>query len=269
MNQQTNNYTPGDFKPSPNYQSYGAPQYAPQPAPIQPSPQYPQSSKPIAAIFEYDSNGQKIRLTKETVQQYLVGDKVNITDQEFMFFGELCRARKLNPFLREAYLIKYGSSPAQLVVSKDVILKRAVLNPNYDGKESGIIIKNNATGQISERGGCFYDSTSETLLGGWAKIYRKDWSKPEFQSVSLHEVSKKTKDGSTNSNWTTQAATMVEKVAKTRALREAFVEDFAGMYIEDEFNNEPENVKPNVEAIDPMEQQAVNVRTKSVNINDL
>ena len=72
--------------------------------------------------------------------------------------------------LEEAYLIKYSEKQAaQLVVSKDVILKRAVLHPQYDGKESGLIIKNQE-GIIEERNGCFWDPTSETLVGGWCRV---------------------------------------------------------------------------------------------------
>ena len=40
-------------------------------------------------------------------------------------FIELCKAQKLNPFIREAYLIKFGISPANIVVGKDVFVKRA------------------------------------------------------------------------------------------------------------------------------------------------
>ena len=186
---------------------------------------------------EYEVDGQKIKLTQSIVQQYIVGTQANITLPEFKFFAELCQARKLNPFLKEAYLIKYSEKqPAQMVVSKDVVLKRAVLHPQYDGKESGVIIRT-SEGNIMERAGCFVDFKNEELLGGWCKVYRKDWKRPEFMSVSLDEVASRKNDGTLNSNWLTKSATMVEKVAKVRALREAFVEEFGGMYIDDEFSN--------------------------------
>lgn len=216
---------------------------------------------------EYEVNGQKIKLTQSIVQQYIVGNQASITLQEFKLFTELCQARKLNPFLREAYLIKYDSSPAQLVVSKDVVLKRAVLHPQYDGKESGVIVRT-AEGNIIERAGCFVDSKNEELLGGWCKVYRKDWKRPEFMSVSLNEVASKKRDGSLNVNWATKSATMVEKVAKVRALREAFVEEFSGMYIEDEFNNQVnEEPKEPQKAPDPLD--TIEADFKTVDINDL
>ena len=185
----------------------------------------------------YEANGEQIRLTPSIVQQYIVGDSGTITLQEFKFFTELCKARKLNPFLKEAYCIKFGNQPAQIVVGKDAILKRAIIHPDYDGMESGIIVMNTASGEIIERKGTFYLKNSEQLVGGWAKVYRKNWKYPTYCSVSFDEVANRKKDGSLNSNWTGKGATMVEKVAKVRALRETFIEDLSGMYDADEMNS--------------------------------
>lgn len=184
----------------------------------------------------YEANGEQIRLTPSIVQQYIVGDSGTITLQEFKFFTELCKARKLNPFLKEAYCIKFGNQPAQIVVGKDAILKRAIIHPDYDGMESGIIVMNTASGEIIERKGTFYLKNSEQLVGGWAKVYRKNWKYPTYCSVSFDEVANRKKDGSLNSNWAGKGATMVEKVAKVRALRETFIEDLQGMYDADEMN---------------------------------
>lgn len=188
----------------------------------------------LAVIYEV--NGEQIKLTPSIVQQYIVGDSGTITLPEFKFFTELCKARKLNPFLKEAYCIKYGSQPAQIVVGKDAILKRAIVHPDYDGMESGVIVQVIETGEIIERKGTFYLNSEEKLVGGWAKVYRKNWKYPTFCSVSFDEVANKKKDGSLNSNWAGKGATMVEKVAKVRALRETFIEDLQGMYEADEMN---------------------------------
>ena len=184
----------------------------------------------------YLVDGNEIKLTPSIVQNYLVGNDAKITLPEFKMFTELCKVRKLNPFLKEAYCIKYGSSPATIVVGKDVILKRAILHPQYDGKESGVITQN-ASGEIEERNGCFVPP-GDTLVGGWAKVYRKDHTHAEYMSVSLDEVQGKRKDGTTNATWAGKSATMVEKVAKVRALREAFVDELSGMYDAGEMNIE-------------------------------
>lgn len=216
----------------------------------------------IAVVYEV--NGEQIRLTPSIVQQYIVGDSGTITLPEFKFFTELCKARKLNPFLKEAYCIKYGSNPAQIVVGKDAILKRAIVHPDYDGMESGVIVQVIETGEIIERKGTFYLNSEEKLVGGWAKVYRKNWKYPTFCSVSFDEVANKKKDGSLNSNWAGKGATMVEKVAKVRALRETFIEDLQGMYEADEMNvpapeapSEPEPVI--IEQAEPAGEQPIDV----------
>ena len=80
-------------------------------------------------VVKFEVEGQEVKLSKQIVQEYIVGTEVPITNQEFKLVTELCKVRKLNPFLREAYLIKYKTeTPAQLVVGKDAILKRAVLS---------------------------------------------------------------------------------------------------------------------------------------------
>ena len=210
-------------------------------------------------MVKYEIDGQEIKLTPSIVQEYIVGTDAKITMQEFKLFTELCKCRKLNPFLREAYLIKYkAGQPASLVVGKDAILKRAVLNPNYNGMKSGIIIQKE-DGTIEERKGLFYLPEKEIIDGGWAEVYRKDWEHPTYCSVSFEEVAQRKNDGSLNSNWSTKKATMIEKVAKVRALRETFVEDLAGMYEAEEMDTPPVKVDNVVEVIEQAEQQDENI----------
>ena len=216
-------------------------------------------SQELTVKFEID--GQEIKLTPKIVQEYIVGTEAKTTNQEFKLFTELCKVRKLNPFLREAYLIKYkDNQPAQIVVGKDAILKRAVLNPQYDGMESGIIVQKE-DGSVEERKGTF-KLGDEQLVGAWARVFRKDWTHPTYASVSFLEVAQKKSDGSLNSNWSTKGATMVEKVAKVRALRETFVEDLGGMYEAEEVQQELPTQEP---IIVQTETQEENEKVVSMN----
>lgn len=214
--------------------------------------------------IEYEVDGNKIKLSPSIVQNYIVGDSGQITLAEFKFFSELCIARKLNPFLKEAYCIKFGNQPAQIVVGKDAVLKRAIRNADYNGMESGVIVQVIETGEIIERKGTFYIKAEERIVGGWAKVYRKNWEYPTYCSVSFDEVAQTKKDGSLNSNWQGKGATMVEKVAKVRALRETFIEDLGGMYEAEEMGVDlpRENTVQNDEVIpqnEPIEVEAVPV----------
>ena len=211
-------------------------------------------------MVKYQIGDSEIKLTPSIVQNYIVGSDAKITLQEFKLFTELCRVRKLNPFLKEAYCIKYGNQPATIVVGKDLIVNRAIQNPQYDGKESGVIVLDDDK-NIIERQGCFV-APNEVLVGGWCKVYRKDHQYPEYMSVSINECSKKKSNGSLNSNWTSQPATMIEKVAKVRALREAFCDDLGGMYDESEMN-----VSQSSETIQDVSSYEDN--TEKVSLNDL
>ena len=224
-------------------------------------------------LVVYEVDGNEVKLSPSIVQKYIVGDSGQITMPEFKFFTELCKARKLNPFLKEAYCIKFGSQPAQIVVGKDAVLKRAILNPNYNGMESGVIVEKIETGEIIERKGTFYLKAKENLVGGWAKVYRKNWEYPIFCSVSFDEVAQTKKDGSLNSNWATKGATMVEKVAKVRALRETFIEDLSGMYEAEEMGVDlpKENQAPQ-EIIDQNEPEIIEaeiVETEVVSMDEI
>ena len=223
----------------------------------------------IAVVYEVD--GEQIKLTPSIVQEYIVGTDAQITLPEFKMFTSLCKARKLNPFLKEAYCIKYGKQAAQIVVGKDAILKRAILNPNYDGMESGVIVQTIETGEIIERKGTFYIRAEEKLVGGWAKVYRKDWTHPTYCSVAFDEVAQRKNDGSLNSNWSGKGATMVEKVAKVRALRETFIEDLGGMYEAEEMGVDLPQAQPQPQEA-PIIQQAepiIEAQPVEVSMSDL
>ena len=213
------------------------------------------NTKELTVSYKIDDN--EIKLTPSIVQQYIVGSDAKITMQEFKFFTELCKVQKLNPFLKEAYCIKYGSEPATIVVGKDVFVKRAVNNPQYNGKETGIIVLS-SDGEIKERHGCFF-APEEIVIGGWAKVYRKDREYPEYMSVSVEEVAGKKRDGNFNMNWANKKATMVEKVAKVRALREAFIDDLQGMYVEEEFEVDKAHQKA-----EPVKSEVIEVQAEVV-----
>lgn len=188
-------------------------------------------------LVEFTANGEKIKLSPAIVRSYLVNGNGQITDQEVVYFINLCKSQGLNPFIKDCYLIKYGNStPAQMVVSKDVFLKRAERNSEFDGLEAGIIVVNNESGELTYRKGAFYLKEQEEVVGGWADVYKKNISHPAHIEVAFDEYAGRKNDGTLNSQWSSKAATMIRKVAITQALRETFPNDFQQMYSEEEMN---------------------------------
>lgn len=220
----------------------------------------------------------EITLSSNIVKDYLIAGGGDVTNQEVKLFIALCSAHKLNPFIKEAHLIKYGSSPATMVVSKDVYQKRANKNPLYKGKKAGIIVVNNETREIIYREGMFYMKDHETLVGGWCEIYKHKNMMPERIEVSLDEYIGRKKDGTVNSQWSGKPATMIRKVAVAQALREAFTEDFQGMYIAEEFGEDSETLdsRPinedniiNAAAVEKETAQAISETTSALKVENI
>jgi phage recombination protein Bet len=185
------------------------------------------------SVTTFTVGNDTVTLSPSIVRNYLTNGNGAVTDQEVNYFVHLCRGQGLNPFLKEIYLIKFGTQPATFVVSKEAFLKRAEANPQYDGSESGIIVLNK-DGELIERKGGFFLKDSEQVVGGWAKVYRKDRKYPSDVQVTFEEYAGRTKDGNLNSNWANRPATMIKKVALVQALREAFPNDLNNLYTEEE-----------------------------------
>lgn len=185
------------------------------------------------SVTTFTVGNDTVTLSPSIVRNYLTNGNGAVTDQEVNYFVHLCRGQRLNPFLKEIYLIKFGQQPATFVVSKEAFLKRAEANPQYDGAESGIIVLNK-DGELIERKGGFFLKDSEQVVGGWAKVYRKDRKYPSDVQVTFEEYAGRTKDGNLNSNWANRPATMIKKVALVQALREAFPNDLNNLYTEEE-----------------------------------
>lgn len=192
--------------------------------------------------IEYKCGDETVKLSPSIIRNYLVsGDGGQVTDQEVAMFLNLCRYQHLNPFLKEAYLIKYGNQPATIVTGKEAIMKRAVRNPNFAGMEAGVVVWTNLNETGAETmeyrpGALVVDG--EDLLGGWAKVHVKGYNVPVEAVASYKEYVGRKKDGTINQQWTSKPATMIRKVALVQAMREAFPEDLGGMYAFEEMGVE-------------------------------
>lgn len=195
----------------------------------------PQQKKDAIAVFQ--ANGMEVKLTPAIVKNYLVsGDKDRVTDQEVAMFINLCKYSGLNPWLKEAYCIKYGSEPATMVTGKDAFMKRAESIPAFDGMQAGIVVTNQ-DGEINYREGSV-KLPGEEIIGGWAEVFRKDRQHSARVEVSFEEYAARKKDGTLNAQWSKKPATMIRKVALVQALREAFPSNLGGMYAAEEVGRE-------------------------------
>lgn len=192
------------------------------------------------AIAFTDDVGANVTVTADDVRNLICQ---NADQKEVSLFLQLCKSQRLNPFVKDAYLVKYGSNPAQMITNYQVFNRRACRNDNYAGIENGVVVLRN--GEIVHKdGSAVYKAAGETLLGGWAKVYFKDNRKPAYAEVALDDYS------TGKSNWAKMPGVMIEKCAKAAAWRLAFPDDFQGMYVSEEMQQaQPQQVESYTEPV--------------------
>ncbi len=187
-----------------------------------------QAATPSKPVEITAADGQHMAVTFDDVRNFICA---KATDAECKIFLETCKQYRLNPFTKEAYLIHYDNNsedtPSTIVLGKNCYMQMAERHPAFDGFEAGIIVFDKASGALEKReGSIVYDG--EDLVGGWAKVYRKDRTRPSYEEVRLTEYD------TGKSLWKTKKATMIRKVALVHALREAFPSTFGTLYDESE-----------------------------------
>lgn len=187
-------------------------------------------------LVKIETDNGEVELSAEIIRKYLVptgrdGKAAAVTDQEVTMFLNLCKYQRLNPFLREVYLIKYGSSPATMVTGKETFLKRAMKNPKYKGHETLIT----DDGQVA---------TAKVYVDGYVvpitvsvDFVEYVGMKDEYQYDPKQGKSVATGKKVPNGMWATKPKTMLKKVALVQALREAFPDDFGGLYSQEEISH--------------------------------
>lgn len=135
------------------------------------------------------------------------------TESEFKMFIEFCRATGLNPYKKEIWFIKTKHG-VQMMTGINGFLAIANRHPQFDGMEVSIQEEN------------------EKLVSATAKVYRKDRKIPSCATVYLQEYFKASQFG--NGMWEKMPRMMLQKVAKSVALREAFPQELGGMYTQEE-----------------------------------
>lgn len=164
--------------------------------------------------------GEILILDKNTVQKY-VANGMEISDSEYNMFFQLCKVYQVNPFLKEAYLVKYSpTDPATIILDYKVLQQAVEDNKFFKGMKTGIILEDK-NGNIIEREGSYLLS-SEKLIAGWCEVKRSDREYPTKTYAMFEEFANRKKDGKLNQNWTGKPVFMITKVAKAHALREAF-----------------------------------------------
>lgn len=181
---------------------------------------------------------QQIKLTPRMVLRFMCkptksGKKATL--EQALHFCMLCKARGLNPWEGDAFIVGYDTNNGpefSLITAHQAFLKRAEVHPEYDGMQSGVIVRR-GTDVVEEEGDFFLEG--DVLLGGWAKILFKNRATPTYKRLKLGTFDKGF------GRWNTDPAGMIVKCAEADGLRSAFPNSLGGMYLEDEMPGKEES----------------------------
>lgn len=189
----------------------------------------------------YEADGSEVNLDPSVVLKYLIDPKqeVMISNKEMAKIIMTCAARKLNPYTGDVVITPFTGrdrvTTCSLIVTKDFFARRAANNPHYRGKEAGVCILSADGRPVKRAGSCVYKDLSEKLIGGWCRVF-VEGREPEYVEVSLDEYNQH------RNLWNTKPGTMIRKVAVSQALREAFPDDFNGLYEPEEMGIEENSI---------------------------
>lgn len=176
---------------------------------------------------------QAIKLSVKIVQNMLCKPTRSgaiVDETQAMRFIMMCKARKLNPFEGDAFLVGYDTKDGpdfSIITAHQAFLKRAEIHPEYDGMESGVIVLSKDGKDLIDREGDFF-LEGETLLGGWAIVFFKNRKHPTKRRLKLSARQKNT------SIWSNDAAGMIVKCAEADALRSSFPTLLGSLYVQEE-----------------------------------
>ena len=192
---------------------------------------------------KWEANGIMLSETRDSIRRLLkINDEVPQVDVDL--FIKLCQAQGLNPFIGDAYLVAFYSKKnsrweTSNITGRYVFLKRAEADPSYRGHENGVLVLRD--GKVVEEDGAFI-LKGDTLVGGYARVYRGDRDYPISKRVLLSEYRQD------NPFWRNKTATMICNTPLRQALRDAFPSALAGLYTAEEISLDTDQAMVNVES---------------------
>tara|TARA_E500000305_G_scaffold109921_1_gene116238 strand:- start:586 stop:1359 length:774 start_codon:yes stop_codon:yes gene_type:complete len=200
----------------------------------------------VNQLAEYTPLGQSdnIRLTASSILKMCAAPTRSgkLPDEATILkFAATCKANRLNPLSSppDAYLLGYdsqGGASWSIITSIGALFKRADVHQQYDGCRSGVIVMHE-DGSIENIDGEFF-LESDTLVGGWAEVFRKDRAVAQVARIKLETYS------TGRSHWAKDPARMITKCAEAAALRKAFPNETAGLYVQEEAGIIEKTVEP-------------------------
>lgn len=170
------------------------------------------------------------------------------TKEEFEFFIAWCRRTGLDPFVKQAYLIKRWDAQSNTerhepMAAEQGMAARADAEPDYRGMRSGVVYAGDKFSVDEEAQKVIHTWSPEErakagmkILGAWAHG-KREGREVEITYVTLESRIARKKDGSVTKFWATDPAGQLRKCARADQYRRLYPNLFASVYLTAELEN--------------------------------
>lgn len=167
------------------------------------------------------------------------------TPQEFWMFIGIMKSTWLNPFKKELWCVKYGTSPAQIFIGRDWYRKIAKQHPDYKWHRVDVVCSKDVchikNGLVTNHE---YSVTDRWNII-WAYCVVKRWKLEDLMHfVDFDEYN------TGKSKWKDSPKTMIKKVAEAQTLRMAFDDLLEWTYDESEIYSPEAIIEAEAEVIE-------------------
>lgn len=186
-------------------------------------------------LNEWWQNRDKLDLLKRTICK-------GSTDDEFAMFIGICQRTRLDPFMRQIYMIerrfknKVTDAWERKMETQTSIDGFRVIAERSEDKDGNRGYEGQTQPLWCGQDGIWREVWLDTEPPAAAKvgIYRRGFREPLYGIARFESYVQKTKDGNPTAMWIKMADTMTAKCAESLAMRKAFPQDLSGLYTSEE-----------------------------------
>jgi len=150
-------------------------------------------------------------------------------------FLHIAKRSGLDPFAKQIYMIsrwdpQSGKNKWTIQTAIDGYRVIAERRKEYGGQTEP---------QWCGEDGVWHDvwTSKEPPVAARVGVIRRDWDQPVWGVAHFWEFAATKKDGQLNHMWATKSRHQIQKCAESAALRKAFPQDFAGVFVEEEMEH--------------------------------
>lgn len=187
------------------------------------------------ALKDVSMTPEQIDLLKRTICK-------GATNEEFALFLYICNSRKLDPFMKQIWMVPRKAKNAAGAWVETMQPMVAIDGSRLIAERTGCYAPGKETTYVYDNQGKIFSATA------YVKKMSKDGTWHEVSTTAMYAEYAQTKStGEITGMWVSKPHVMLSKCAENMALRKAFPADLSGLYIEEEIE---------VKAIDTSKEKA-------------